>query len=161
MESILRLIKIGMMASIALFFSVIAFNNIVDPHSGFPPVQEVLSMETTWRSPAVMGRAITNPLIQKAAYNAIIFCQLVTALLCWIGCLMLLRNLKATPGHFHASKAIAFIGLFLGFMLYMVGFIIVGSEWFCMWQSPNNAQTTSGLFISFIMFTMIFLQLSE
>ena len=54
----------------------------------------------------------------------------------------------------------AFIGLFFGFILYMVGFIIIGSEWFCMWQSSTwNAQSTAGLFVSLIMFVMIFLSL--
>lgn len=52
----------------------------------------------------------------------------------------------------------AYIGLFSGFSLYMFGFIIIAGEWFCMWQSKEwNAQLTSGLFISLIMFVMIFL----
>jgi predicted small integral membrane protein len=56
----------------------------------------------------------------------------------------------------------AFIGLFLGFILYMVGFIVVGGEWFSMWQSSTwNAQETAGLFASLIMLVMIFLGLSE
>lgn len=80
-------------------------------------------------------------------------------MLCWIGCFILLRNVKRSEMIFNYSKQIAFIGLFFGFLLYMVGFIIIGGEWFSMWQSKTwNGQMTAGLFISLIMFVMIFLQ---
>lgn len=40
----------------------------------------------------------------------------------------------------------------------MVGFIIIGGEWFAMWQSSKaNGQTAAGLFVSLILFVMIVL----
>jgi len=156
----LRYIKLGMVVSIALFFSLVTFNNLIEFTSNLPAVQHVLSMDTTFHTPILMRRAITNPSIQRSAYFFIIAWELLTAIFCWIGCFRLLFNINATSLQFNRSKNVAFIGLFLGFMLYMVGFIIIGSEWFCMWQSPLwNAQTTAGLFVSLIMFVMIFLGL--
>ena len=159
-DMILRYIKLGMVGSIALFFSLAAFNNLIDFTSNLPAVQHVLSMDTTFHAPILMRRAITNPSVQLVAYYFIIVWELLTAIICWIGCFRLLFNINAHDGQFDRSKTVAFIGLFLGFMLYMVGFIIIAGEWFCMWQSPTwNAQSTAGLLISLIMFVMIFLGL--
>lgn len=151
-----------MVGSIALFFSLVAFDNIIEFTSNLPAVQHVLSMDSTFHAPVLMQRAITNPFIQLGTYYFIIAWELLTAAVCWIGFVRLLLNLNANEIQFNRSKLFAFIGLFLGFMLYMVGFIIIAGEWFCMWQSTTwNAQPTAGLFVSLIMFVMIFLSLSE
>ncbi|KTC84460.1 DUF2165 family protein [Legionella brunensis] len=157
----LRYIRLGMVGSVSLFFSLVAFNNLIDSTSNFPAVQHVLSMDTTFQVPVLMKRAITNPSIQRGVYYFITVWELLAALICWIGCLRLLININASDVQFNKAKNVAFIGLFLGFMLYMVGFIIIASEWFCMWQSPTwNVQATAGLFVSLIMLVMIFLGLS-
>lgn len=153
----LRYIKFAMVGSIALFFSLVAFDNLIEFSSNFPAVQHVLSMDTTFHVPILMRRAITNPSIQHGVYYVIIAWELSTAIICWLGCIRLLSYINATESQFNQSKNIAFIGLFLGFLLYMVGFIIIAGEWFCMWQSSTwNAQATAGLLISLIMFVMIF-----
>jgi len=159
---ILRYIKLGMVGAIALFFSLAGFDNLIDCTSNLPAVQHVLSMDTTFHVPILMRRAITNPAIQRGVYYSIIAWELLTAGMCWIGCARLLFNIHAPDIQFNKAKNVAFIGLFLGFLLYMVGFITIGGEWFCMWQSPSwNAQTTAGLFVSLITFVMIFLGLYE
>lgn len=158
MELSLRLIKICMLASIALFFTLVAFDNIIDFNSNWLFVQHVLSMDTTFHEPVLMQRAITNPIIQRYAYYAIIAWEILTALFCWIGCIALFAKIKERNNHFNEAKKIAYIGLFFGFALYMLGFIIIGGEWFSMWQSSTwNGQGKAGLFISLIMFVMIFL----
>lgn len=162
MEHSLRYIKISMVTSIALFFSVISFNNITDPNSNWIYLQHTMSMDTTFHSPAIMWRAITNPVTQRVAYYIVIAWEILTAILCWIGCFTLLSKIKAQDDVFIKAKKTAYIGLFAGFVLYMFGFIIIAGEWFCMWQSKDwNAQLTAGLFISLIMFVMIFLASAE
>jgi len=148
-----------MIASIALFFSLVAFDNIIDFQSNWLFVQHVLNMDTTFQEPALMSRAITNPIIQKSTYYFIIGWEIITALLCWLGCVTLLAKINEDNIAFNKAKKIAFIGLFFGFLLYMVGFIVIGGEWFSMWQSSKwNGQMKTGLFISLIMFVMIFLK---
>lgn len=157
-----RFIKICMVATIGLFFSIVAFNNIIDFKSNLPFVQHVLSMDTTFREAHLMQRAITNPITQTYAYYVIIGWEIFAALLCWVGSLKLFVNIKETPAFFNMAKKTAFFGLFLGFLLYMVGFIIVGGEWFSMWQSQHwNGQMKAGLFLSLILFIMLFLQQNE
>src|SRR3990167_5276644 len=154
-----RYIKIGMVASIALFFSLVAFDNIIDFTSNFPALQHVLSMDTTFHISSLMKRAIINPSIQWGSYLVIVTWEILTATLCWIGCFRLLWYINSDSGVFHIVKSTALIGLFCGFLLYMVGFVVIGGEWFCMWQSKIwNAQNAAGLFVSFILFVMIFLQ---
>lgn len=155
---VLRVINIILVGSIALFFSIVALGNITAFQDNWIFVQHVLSMDTTFKTPALMWRAIDNPSLQKLAYLFIIFWQLLTASICWIGGFKLIRNIKVDPKQFHCAKDIAFIGLFLGILLYLVGFIIIGGEWFAMWQSQHyNAQAAAGLFASLMMLVLIFL----
>jgi predicted small integral membrane protein len=159
MSLTLRLIQISMVACIALFFTIVALDNCIDFQSNWSFVQHVLSMDTTYKSPAVMLRAIDNLLVQKAAYDFIIVWESTTAVMCWFGCITLFAKINRTQAEFNEAKKFSFIGLFLGFMLYMVGFMIIASEWFEMWQSSSwNGQRTAGLFVSLIMFIMIFLK---
>lgn len=155
----LRLINIAMISTIALFFSLVSIDNMVDYNSNWLYVQHVLSMDTTFQSPSLMQRAILNPQFQQWIYWGIISWEIVVAFLCWLGCFALLKAIKKSDLEFNAAKNIAFIGLFLGFLLYMLGFIIIGGEWFSMWQSELwNGQTTAGLFASLILFIMIFIK---
>jgi predicted small integral membrane protein len=159
MSFTLRFIQSCMGACIALFFTLVALDNCLDYESNWAFVQHVLSMDTTYKSTAVMSRAIDNPLMQKAAYFFIICWESMTAVMCWLGCMILFAKINRTQSEFNEAKMFSFIGLFLGFLLYMVGFMIIASEWFDMWQSPHwNGQSTAGLFVSLIMFIMIFLK---
>lgn len=162
MSTTIRYIKVAMIASIALFFSIVAYNNLIDFTSNLPALQHVLSMDTTFGVPIFMRRAITNSGIQWTAYGLIVTWEMLTAILCWLGCVRLLRHIHTNDTSFYTMKTTALLGLFCGFLLYMVGFIIIGSEWFCMWQSPDwNAQSTAGLFVSLILFVMLFIQQKE
>jgi predicted small integral membrane protein len=153
-----RLIKIGFVATIALFFSVVAFDNFIDHETNLTFVQHVLSMDTTFHNPTLMRRAVTNINVQNFFYFLIIAWEMLTGVMCWIGALVMTKNIAESSTTFHESKSIAFIGLFFGVMLFMLGFIILGGEWFSMWQSPYwNGQNKAGLFISMIMFVLIFL----
>lgn len=155
----LRYIHISIISSIALFFSLVAINNLVDFQSNWLFVQHVLSMDTTFKESSLLNRAIQMNSVQKTVYFIIIAWELLTALICWTGVIILLANRNAVDQEFTAAKKTAFIGLLLGFLLYMVGFITIGGEWFSMWQSPIwNGQMKSGLFLNFIMFAMIFLK---
>lgn len=162
MNFTLRFIKIAMVAVIALFFSLVGYNNIIDYHSNWLFVQHVLSMDTTFRAPMLLPRAISNPTTQAWAYHGIIAWEIFTALLCWLGALALLCKIKKPAAYFNAGKTLALLGLFCGFLLYMLGFIVIGGEWFTMWQSSSwNGQMKAGLFVSMIMFVLIFLQMED
>ncbi len=144
----LRFSRIALVATVALFFSLVALGNVVDYGSNFTFVQHVLAMDTTFKAPALMGRAITDPRIHHAAYILIIAWQIGTALLLWVGTLRLLARRSAPRRDFLAARGPAILGLTAGFLLYGGGFIAVGGEWFAMWQSPTwNGQRAAAIFL--------------
>lgn len=145
-----RLTKIILTAAIACFFTLVAFNNIVDYGTNYAFVEHVLSMDTLPPDSPLRARALTEPTIHRASYMAIIGWEVITAVLCWIGAFRLMRVLLAEAGRFNESKSLAVAGLLLGCLLWLVAFLCVGGEWFAMWQSPTwNGQTAA-----FRMFTV-------
>jgi predicted small integral membrane protein len=76
-----RWAKIAMVLSLALFAFLVVFTNITDHGGNAPFVSHVLSMDTTFRSPAVAYRAIDVPWIWAVAYWAIIAGEALTCVL--------------------------------------------------------------------------------
>jgi predicted small integral membrane protein len=160
--SALRLSRLSLVVGVALFFTLVAWGNIADYGSNFAFVQHVLSMDTTFQSPALMGRAITAPALHHAAYWLIIGWQILTAALCWGGAGRLWRARTASVGAYDAAKGVALLGLTAGFLLYAVGFVAVGGEWFAMWQSQTwNGQRSAHLFLTIIGAALLLLALPE
>lgn len=143
----LRASRMALVAMVALFFSLVALGNLSDYGSNFAFASHVLSMDDTFRSESLMGRAITAPALHHAAYAFIIGWQMATALLCWWGLVRLWRARRAAADAFHAAKGVAIYGLTAGMLLYGVGFLTVGDEWFAMWQSATwNGQEKAHIF---------------
>ena len=150
----LRLCKIMLLAGVALFFSLVAFGNITDYDSNWQFVQHVLSMDTTFANSTIRWRAVANPTLQTLGYGLIILVQTVIAILLWIAVVRLLINVRSDK--FGPAKAIAVLGLTLGLLLYLVGFIAIGGEWFAMWQSQIwNGEQKAFDFISMIGIVML------
>ena len=53
-----------------LFF-IVAYNNVIDFNTNFVFVKHVLSMDTTFKSPPVLARAITDESTQKLLYESL------------------------------------------------------------------------------------------
>ncbi|MGE0717725.1 MAG: DUF2165 family protein [Alphaproteobacteria bacterium] len=147
----LRLSRIACAASVALFFALVALGNVTDYGSNFTFVQHVLMMDTTFKSPALMWRAIETPALHHAAYIGIIAWEIMTAVLLWVGVVRLWMLRDADRATFMRARSTAILGLTAGFLLYCAGFIAVGGEWFAMWQSQTwNGQRAAGIFLVFI-----------
>ncbi len=129
-----RLAKIGLVALAASYATAVAFNNITDYGFNYEFVRHVLSMDTTFPGNRGMWRAIDAPLLHHAAYVTIIGTELATAVLGWLGVAALWRS-RSNPAQFSKSKRLAGYALLLGVVLWFGGFIVVGGEWFLMWQS--------------------------
>ena len=67
-----RILKILVTSGVALFFTLVAIGNLTDYGSNFAFVQHVLAMDTTFRSPALMWRAIDVSWAHHLAYGLII-----------------------------------------------------------------------------------------
>jgi predicted small integral membrane protein len=125
------------LAFIALVVLFAAFTNVQDYDANFAYVQHVLSMDTTFRHPQVMWRAITSPPIHRVVYNAIIAWEIAGGLVCAAGAWRVASLLRAPQGDVDRAKRTGAAGLMAVLALWTFGFVLVGSEWFQMWQSPT------------------------
>src|SRR6202140_1952826 len=99
-----RLCKIAMIAALAAFAFIVAYDNFVDYDSNYQFVRHVLSMDTTLPNNALMGRAITDKRIWTFAYAAIIAVEGLTCLLLAVGALALLTRLTGPAERFTRAK---------------------------------------------------------
>ena len=157
-----RLAKVVKVAAIALFATVVAIGNVTDYETNWTFVQHVLSMDTIFERSTIRYRAITSPVLQQGAYALIIATEALTALLCWIGAFALLRRLRADARAFQRAKPFAVLGLTLGFLLWQVGFMTIGGEWFGMWQSQSwNGVPSAFRFVMVIAVVLIFVAMPD
>ncbi len=148
---ILRIAKVALILAVALFYSLVIFNNVTDYGSNYQFVRHVLMMDTTFPGNHGMWRALTSPGWHTAFYLSVIFWELLTMILCWWGGLRLAKALASPAGEFHQAKRVAIVGLTLGLAMWLVAFLSVGGEWFLMWQS----KTWNGQEAAFRMFTVL------
>lgn len=158
----MRHMKITVLAALALFFTLLVFNNLTNFDSNFKSLKSVFEMEGVFDTHLISWRSISNETIQKAAIVFIIAWQILTALLCWTGAAVMFRNVNADPEIFSQSKKMALAGLTAGFLFFMVGFVIIGSEWFNMWQSMwKNLQLKTLVYSILLLVCMIFISNKE
>lgn len=152
-----RYAKILMTLSLAAFAFLVTFNNITDYGSNYAFVQHVLSMDTTFEDNAAMYRAITSPWIWHAAYWVIIAGEGITFALFLMGALAMIGARNGSGAEFDASKKWTIVGATVGFGVWFFGFMVVGGEWFLMWQSDTwNGQDAAFKFYMAILAVLIF-----
>jgi predicted small integral membrane protein len=98
-----RVAKFVMVLSVALFALLVAFDNIYDYGANFAFVRHVLSMDTTFHDPTLMGRAITGPMLWHLSYAAIILGEGLTGLAFAVAAVELARNLRGDAAQFRRS----------------------------------------------------------
>jgi len=130
-----RIAKILLVAAVAVFYSLVVFNNLTDFDSNYQFVRHVLMMDTTFPGNHGMWRAINAPAVHIAFYVGIIAWEIVTMLLLWWGAARMFAALNGPARRFHAAKQVASAALVLSLLMWLLAFIAVGGEWFLMWQS--------------------------
>jgi len=159
--NILRVSKSIVCLSLAIFALLVCLNNLLDYESNYAFVQHTLSMDTVFPDNTLKYRAILDPFVWSLAYGLIIFAEFLTGALLLMGAISLLKNLNS-PLVFNRAKNWVYLGCLTGFLLWFFGFIVVGGEWFCMWQSEKwNGVEAAFRFVVFIMFTFLFTAMSE
>lgn len=154
-----RTSKIVFIGIVAAYLTLVAFNNITDYWSNFNFVKHVLSMDTTFPDNAGMWRAIDKSWVHHIFYLLIIVAEVLAAFLCWKGTTGLYKSRKDALA-FKARKKWAIYGLTLGIVIWFLGFIVIGGEWFLMWQS----ETWNGLEVAYrivAVFSLVLIYLSS
>lgn len=154
----MRLSKVLLMATIALWLALVAFGNITDYGSNLVFVQHVLAMDSIFPDAGIHYRAIHSPLLQHTAYVLIIATETLAAMLCGFGTWRLWRARRAPQVLFHRAKRFAVAGLTLGLLLWLGGFMAIGGEWFGMWMSTQwNGLASAFRFVVVLLLALVYL----
>ena len=148
---ILRAAKTSLVFGVAIYYSLVVFNNLTDHDSNYQFIRHVLMMDSTFPNNRGMWRAMNSPVWHVVFYWTIILWESATMILCWWGGLWMARRLKADATAFRAAKDTAILGLTLSLLMWLVAFLCVGGEWFLMWQS----KTWNGQEAAFRMFAVV------
>ena len=132
---IIRATKVVLVFALALFHTLVVFDNVTDFGSNYQFVRHVLLMDTTFPSSHARWRAIAAPAFHLAFYCGIILWEAAIAVLLWWGSAKLAQNLRGPAAAFQMGKRVAIAGLGVSLLLWLVAFLCVGGEWFLMWQS--------------------------
>jgi len=130
-----RVAKIALTASVGLFALLAGLDNVFDYGTNFDAVRHVLSMDTLPEGAAFGWRAITLAAVHHLTYGFIILTELASAAFLVAGAGRMARAARYDAAMFNESKRLAIAGLVALFLLYFVGFLVVGGEWFEMWRS--------------------------
>ncbi len=151
-----------MTASLAAFALLVTFNNLVDYGSNALFVRHVLSMDTVFPGNALLGRALPRAWEWHAAYAAIIAGEFCTGAAFTIAAVSMLRALSGPAALFERAKAFVHLGAAIGFLVWFTGFMVVGGEWFTMWQSQLwNGQEAAFRFFLTLLAVLIYVNQPE
>ncbi|HEY4459081.1 MAG TPA: DUF2165 domain-containing protein [Pseudonocardiaceae bacterium] len=117
--------------STGLQMAFIAFGNITDFGTNQAFVVHVLAMDTTFESPHTMWRAITSTGVADAAYIAIIVWEVISAVV------LIAAFVAWVRGRTTAARHLWITGWLMWVLLFGLGFIAIGGEWFEMWESSK------------------------
>jgi predicted small integral membrane protein len=147
-----RVVKIIMVTSLALFAFIVTFDNIIDYGTNFQFVRHVLSMDTVFPDNALMHRALTDPVLWHLGYAVIIAGEGLTCLAFAVAAVELTRSVRDSAVRFNHAKRFVFVGAGIGFLVWFLGFMVVGGEWFAMWQSKlwNGQQAAFRFYITLL-----------
>jgi len=124
-------VVVGVLTAIsALQLALITIGDITDYDTNHAFVQHVFAMDTTFKSPHMMWRAITSPGLVTVAYVLIII---------WEG-LSAIALIAAVVGWLRGSEwaaRLSSLGWLMEAMLFGGGFIAIGGEYFQMWESSK------------------------
>ncbi len=159
---IVRIAKVILIAGLAAFALIVAYDNVIDYGSNYEFVKHVLSMDTTFAGSVLQYRAITSETMWHAAYALIIAAEGATGLLLAFGALALLSRLRSSAETFNRAKVWAVAGLAIGFGLWFFGFLVVAGEYFAMWQSKLwNGQEAAFRVTAVILGVLIYVSLPD
>jgi predicted small integral membrane protein len=148
---ITRTAKVVLLAGIAIFYTLVVFNNLTDFDSNWEFVHHVLLMDTTFPGNHGMWRALPEHWLQIGFYLGIIAWEIATMILLWWGTVRMARAVRGPAAAFNAAKGLPVLALTLSMTMWLVAFLSVGAEWFLMWQS----HTWNGQEAAFRMFAVV------
>ncbi|MGD9843207.1 MAG: DUF2165 family protein [Steroidobacteraceae bacterium] len=159
--NMIRVCKVVLVLSVGLFLTLAAINNLLGLDGAFGAVKGAVDMQATFKVPTLMWRAIESPALVWLCVAGIVIAELVGGLLCLWGAIRL-WSARATAAAFNSAKSTAIVGLSVCAILYGLGFLAIGGEWFMLWQN-RGSPTLDEAFRQFVwpMLVMIWLNTAD
>lgn len=125
----------------ALILALIAFGNLTDFGTNWDFVRNVMGMQTTnfggevgsGLDPDVMWHAISAEPLQIVGYVCIIVAETLAAMVLIVATVKWLRGFRNNT--FQSARVWSNAGLLLIVVIFGIGFMAIGGEWFQMWRS--------------------------
>lgn len=151
--------KTALVFSLALYMGMVVINNVVDPNPNYTYVQHVLSMDTVLAFNTQKWRAINSPLLWQIGFFALVIYEAVVGV--WLA-VSGARMLRCPPSDWPEARQSASAAIVASMLFWIVPFLVVGGEWFQMWQSNewDGIDAARGNFLIFGT-VLIYLQSSE
>lgn len=155
-----RWTKVLLLAAIAVYYTLVVFDNLTDFNSNYQFVRHVLSMDSTFAGNQEMSRAIHSPAMYLVFYWTIILWEFVSMILTWWGGANLFRALRHSADLFNTQKRVGVVALAISLLMWLFAFLDVGGEWFMMWQSStwNGQQQAFRMFAILALILLVLLQ---
>ncbi|WP_432799662.1 DUF2165 family protein [Poriferisphaera sp. WC338] len=158
---ILRLAKILITASFALWMTIITFTNITHPQLNQNEVSQTLTMYTLPDIPPdafPLNRAISNSTFANTTFDFIILIQALAAVALTLGSLNLLFFSFQTQATFHRAKWLASLGYLIAILFFLLFLVTFASEYFITYRSTRPALQNlqfQGIFNTILLITAL------
>jgi predicted small integral membrane protein len=160
-EMAIRISKILLLASLAIYCLLSALSNINDFQTTLQSVKHVFMMDSLMPQTSITYRALTSPALHYTGLIFILSLEILTGILCGLGAYKLFRVRNKDAMLFNHTKKTAIIGLTLGFLTWQVIFMSIGGEWFGMWMNPLFNNVLTAAFHIFITFLVLLIYVSR
>lgn len=157
-----RILKIILVAWIALLCLVYATQNIANLDQAYAAVQYVFSMDEHVVYPGAFGPAITHPLLIGFALAVIIALEYTAGVLAAKGAWDLWRA-RQSAADFNAAKTFAILGAGTAMIVWLGLFSVIGGAYFQMWQTAAGAASLEGAFqfLGMSAFVLLFVNMKD
>lgn len=149
----IRISKFLVVVCCALLGGLTGLSNVLDYGVNLVNVQHVLSMDVQIVDTfAKSWKAISSPVIHHIAYILIIISEFLVAILGIWGAVNMWKARHDVVA-FNRSKGKAIWAFCIGILIWFMGFMVIGGEWFLMWLSPewNSQQSAFRIVIPFML----------
>ena len=132
----LRIMKILLVLSVALWGLLGTFGNLHD-WSGTMGGVEVTTSMSTFEGGTDDWRATSNPVIIIAGALFILVSKALAGVLCLVGARQMWTARTSDAATFAKAKTLALTGCAVAMFMLFGGFIVIAESWFGLWQSKE------------------------
>jgi len=122
-------------------------------------VATVLSMDAT-RNPDAW-QEIDSPTVAFLAYTLIWVAHAASGILCLIGSYILTTTIASDEATYRESTATATLGVGIGCILYLVGFLAIAGGWFLLYQAPTPPNYIPNAQMLFLCYVAVLIYLAQ